>query len=54
MRLVAISQVVFGTDFPWRTAYETALQLRDFGFSADELRAIDSGNAEKLLPRWAR
>jgi len=54
MRLVAISQVVFGTDFPWRTAYETAQQLRDFGFSADELRDIDSGNAERLLPRWAR
>jgi 6-methylsalicylate decarboxylase len=54
MRLVAITQVVFGTDFPWRTAAETAQQLKDFGFSADELRAIDSGNAEKLLPRWGR
>ena len=54
MRLVAISQVVFGTDFPWRTAAETAQGLKAFGFSDDELRAIDSGNAERLLPRWTR
>jgi len=54
MRLVAISQVLFGTDFPWRTAAETAAGLKEFGFSAAELRAIDSGNAERLLPRWAR
>jgi predicted TIM-barrel fold metal-dependent hydrolase len=54
MRLVAVSQVLFGTDFPWRTAAETAQQLKEYGFSVDELRAIDSGNIEKLLPRWAR
>jgi 6-methylsalicylate decarboxylase len=53
MRLVAISQVVFGTDFPWRTALETAQGLKDFGFSAEELKAIDSGNIVRLLPRWA-
>lgn len=54
MRLVAVSQLLFGTDFPWRTAAETAKGLRDFGFSAADLRAIDCGNAERLLPRWAR
>ena len=54
MRLVAVSQVLFGTDFPWRTAVETAQQLKDFGFSAEDMRAIDSGNIEKLLPRWAK
>ena len=54
MRLVAVSQVLFGTDFPWRTAAETAQQLKEYGFSTDELRAIDSGNIAKLLPRWAR
>jgi predicted TIM-barrel fold metal-dependent hydrolase len=54
MRLVAITQVVFGTDFPWRTAAETARQLKEYGFSAEELRAIDSVNIEKLLPRWGR
>ena len=54
MRLVAISQVVFGTDFPWRTARETAKGLRDFGFTESELGAIDCGNTERLLPRWRR
>jgi predicted TIM-barrel fold metal-dependent hydrolase len=54
MRLVAITQVVFGTDFPWRTAAETARQLKEYGFSADELRAIDNGNIERLLPRWGK
>jgi predicted TIM-barrel fold metal-dependent hydrolase len=54
MRLVAVSQVLFGTDFPWRTATETAQGLKDFGFSGADLRAIDCGNAERLLPRWAR
>jgi len=46
--------VLFGTDFPWRTAEETAQGLSDFGFSADELAAIDCGNAARLLPRWGK
>jgi len=52
MRLVSISQVVFGTDFPWRTAAETAKGLRDFGFSDAELNAIDCRNTERLLAHW--
>ncbi len=54
MRLVEVSQVLFGTDFPWRTAVETAKGVRDFGFSESDILAIDSGNAEKLLTKWAR
>ncbi len=54
MRLVAITQVVYGTDFPWRTAVETTQGLKDYGFSAAELAAIDSGNIERLLPKWKR
>jgi len=52
MRLVEITQVVFGTDFPWRSAAETAKGLRDFGFSDAQLSAIEHGNVERLLPRW--
>ena len=52
MRLVAVSQVLFGTDFPWRTAEETARGLKEFGFSESDLQAIDCGNAMRLLPRW--
>ena len=51
-RLVAVAQILFGTDFPWRTAEETAKGLRAFGFSDQDLRAIDCANAECLLPRW--
>lgn len=52
MRLINVTQLLFGTDFPWRTATETAGSLRDFGFSDEELQAIESGNAARLLPRW--
>ncbi len=52
MRLINVTQLLFGTDFPWRTAMETAGGLRDFGFSDKELQAIESGNAARLLPRW--
>ncbi|HEY3918025.1 MAG TPA: amidohydrolase family protein [Stellaceae bacterium] len=51
-RLVASSQILFGTDFPYRTATETAQGIVDFGFSASDLALIDRGNAARLLPRW--
>jgi predicted TIM-barrel fold metal-dependent hydrolase len=52
VKLVSTSQIVFGTDFPFRTSAEHAKALTDFGFSADELRAIDRDNAVKLLPKY--
>lgn len=51
MRLVPVSQVLFGTDFPYRTAADHVKGLADFGFSASELRAIDRDNAVRLMPR---
>jgi len=51
-RLIAVSQLVFGTDFPYRTAAETASGLSRCGFSPAELRAIDCENAQRLMPRW--
>ncbi len=53
-RMVATTQILFGTDFPYRTAEETARGIADFGFSSVELRAIDCGNAQRLMPRWAK
>ena len=50
--LVDVSQLLFGTDFPFRNAGDHVRGLRDCGFSADELQAIERGNAERLLPRW--
>jgi predicted TIM-barrel fold metal-dependent hydrolase len=52
--LVPVSQIVFGTDFPFRTTAETAKGLTTCGvFNASELRTIDRENALKLLPRLA-
>jgi len=50
-RLVAPSQIVFGTDFPFVTAAATAQGLKDFGFGDIDLAAIEGGNARALMPR---
>jgi 6-methylsalicylate decarboxylase len=50
-KLIPVSQIVFGTDFPYRTATEHVKGLTDYGFSASELQAIDRDNAVRLLPR---
>jgi predicted TIM-barrel fold metal-dependent hydrolase len=50
-KLIPVSQIVFGTDFPYRTAAEHVKGLTDYGFSASELQWIDRDNAVRLLPR---
>jgi predicted TIM-barrel fold metal-dependent hydrolase len=50
MKLVDVSQVLFGSDFPYRDAQEAADGLRDYRFSAADAAAIDRGNAMKLMP----
>jgi predicted TIM-barrel fold metal-dependent hydrolase len=51
-KFVAISQFLFGTDFPFRTAEDHVNGLRECGFSESDLRAIDCENAKRLLPHW--
>ncbi len=51
--LVGASQIVFGTDFPFVSAPATSTGVDGSGFTADELRAIQRGNALKFLPRIA-
>ncbi len=51
VKLVSTSQLMFGTDFPFRTADDHVQGLMNFGFSGDELRAVFNGNALKLLPQ---
>jgi predicted TIM-barrel fold metal-dependent hydrolase len=52
-KVVPMSQIVFGTDFPYRTAIEHVKGLAECGvFSAKELAAIDRENALTLLPRY--
>ncbi len=51
--VVPVSQIVFGTDYPYRGTEEHVKGLTGGGvFSVEELRAIDRGNAARLLPRY--
>lgn len=50
MKIVAPSQVLFGTDFPFRDGAEEIDGLAAFQFQPAELRAIERDNALKLLP----
>jgi len=49
--IAGVSQIVFGTDFPFVTAGRTLTGLQKCGFSPEELRAIERDNALKFLPR---
>ena len=50
LKMVSISQVMYGTDFPFRDGAEVNQGIAEWGFKADELRAIERENALKLLP----
>jgi predicted TIM-barrel fold metal-dependent hydrolase len=53
-RLVPVSQILYGTDYFYRTATETAAALQRCGvFAASELDNIGRANARRLLPRFA-
>jgi predicted TIM-barrel fold metal-dependent hydrolase len=51
-RLVPSSQILWGTDFPFRFGFEYVKGLGEYGFAEDDLRRIDRENALRLLPRW--
>ncbi len=48
-KLVPLSQIVFGTDFPYRSSAEHVEGLTA-RFSTDEVEAIGRGNALRILP----
>jgi predicted TIM-barrel fold metal-dependent hydrolase len=50
LKLVAVPNVLFGTDYPYREAIEAVDGLRDYGFSTADAAAIDRGNAVALMP----
>lgn len=52
LEYVPLSQILFGTDYPYVGVSETADGLDEIGLSADTLAAIQRGNALALLPRW--
>jgi predicted TIM-barrel fold metal-dependent hydrolase len=49
--LVPMSQILFGSDFPYRPLGETADTLGQIGLSENDLAAIGRDNALALLPR---
>jgi 6-methylsalicylate decarboxylase len=51
LQLIGVSQLLFGTDAPLRVSQATVQGLLDYGFSPQDLRAIDCENAKRLLPR---
>ena len=52
--IIPVSQIVFGTDFPYRTSIDHVKGLRESGvFTEAQLMEIERGNALKLLPRLA-
>lgn len=50
-KLVSVSQILFGSDYPYMEGEEQVMGLIEYGFSASDLRAIDRDNALRLLPR---
>ena len=49
--LVGTSQMLYGTDFPFRDGAEVNQGIADWKFSAADLRAIENETARKLVPR---
>ena len=52
--IIPPSQIVFGTDYPYRTGSDHVKGLREAGvFTEEQIAAIERGNAIKLIPRLA-
>jgi len=53
LRIVPLSQVLFGSDFPYRTCLEPVAGLAGSDFSMSQQSAIGRQNALPLVPRFA-
>ncbi len=52
-KLVPVSQIVYGSDYPYRLGPDTVNGLLAYGFGEREMQAIGRGNAVRLMPRLA-
>jgi len=52
-KLVPVSQILYGSDYPYRTGPNTVKGLLEYGFSQADLKAIGRDNAVRLMPRLA-
>ena len=50
LKLVPVSQITYGTDYPY-FPLDQNVSLAQAELSPDDLKAITSGNAMRLLPR---
>lgn len=54
-KVIPVSQILYGTDYWYRTAVESVRGLTTSKiFSAEELRAVNRTNAERILPRYRK
>jgi predicted TIM-barrel fold metal-dependent hydrolase len=51
LKMVTISQVLYGTDYPFRDGAEVNAGIAEYGFTAADVTAIERDNALRLLPR---
>ncbi len=51
LKLVPVSQILFGSDYPYRTEIEEINGLGAQGFSAAEMAAIEHENAARMMPK---
>ncbi|HTC62954.1 MAG TPA: amidohydrolase family protein [Candidatus Saccharimonadales bacterium] len=51
LKLMPVSHILFGTDFPFSSASEVAKGLREVGLSPADLQFIERDNALRLFPR---
>lgn len=54
LKMAPVSQLLYGTDFPFRSGAEVNAGLAQYGFSPAELLAIERDNALRLLPGLQR
>ena len=50
LKLVPVSQVTYGTDYPYFLLDQNK-DLQKLGLSAADITAIENGNATRLIPR---
>jgi hypothetical protein len=54
-KVIPVSQILYGTDYWYRTAVESFRGLTTSKvFSVEELRAINRTNAARILPRYRK
>jgi 6-methylsalicylate decarboxylase len=53
-KLVDVSQILLGSDYPYRTGADNVQGLSEYGFTSADLKAIERGNAMRLIPRLNR